>query len=228
MSAHFRHYPSQPSNKECEKAFSILCMTHATCSSFLDIFEQARIHRQAKGASTDKEQDLLRAMLAFSCSGLDSMVKQLINDALPSVIDFNEGANEAFKAAIEKRINKREKIDHKLIAEMLCDKNPRKRLIDTLLRELASNSLQSTEEIFRVGKFFDIPSRDIYKKPEYLSEVFRARNEIVHEMDIDFNQPNRSRRPRAKLEMIEFTNKIFCASNNFIAEVDNKLEKGRK
>jgi len=31
-------------------------------------------------------------MLVFACSGLDSMIKQLIRDALPTVIDKNEGA----------------------------------------------------------------------------------------------------------------------------------------
>jgi NADH dehydrogenase FAD-containing subunit len=62
--------------------------------------------REAKGTPTDEKQDLLRAMLIFATAGLDSMVKQLITDALPSVIEIDLGATAMFKKYVERRLEK--------------------------------------------------------------------------------------------------------------------------
>jgi hypothetical protein len=179
--------------------------------------------RNARGAPTDEEQDLLRAMFTFSSAGLDSMVKQLIVDALPLLIDHSKGASESFRSYIERRLYKGEELDHKLIAEVLCDKTPRERLLKLLVSDLISGSLQSMEAVFRVGSFFDIPSQALFNNPTRLTEVFRIRNQINHEMDIDFNQPNRSRRPRGRQAMIDNTNIIFAVAEQFLINVDQKI-----
>lgn len=223
MTPSFQHYPSRPNATSCEPSYVILCNAHDASSSFLEIFGSTRANRGARGAPTDEEQDLLRAMLSFASAGLDSMVKQLVVDALPSVIDRSTGAAESFGSFVEKRLYKGEEIDHRLIAEVLCDARPRDRLVKVLVSDLTSGSLQSTEAVFRAGSFFDIPSKDICSKPNELTKVFRARNEMVHEMDVDFNQSNRNRRPRRKEAMIENTNLVFSAANAFLRGVDNKL-----
>jgi hypothetical protein len=87
----------KPSNKQCENAYLILCNAHDASSSFLEIFNNVRTTRKAKGTPTDEEQDLLRAMLTFAGAGLDSMVKQLIVDALPSVVRRDTIAQEILK-----------------------------------------------------------------------------------------------------------------------------------
>jgi hypothetical protein len=129
MASLFNHFPEKPTSQSCEYSYLILCNAHDASSSFLDIFNATRRARNARGTATDEEQDLLRAMLTFSSAGLDSMVKQLIVDTLPLVVDRSEGASESFKSFIEKRLYKSEEIDHKLIAEVLCDKTPRQRLM---------------------------------------------------------------------------------------------------
>ena len=88
----FNHYPDLPTAPECQSAYIILTNAHESSSSFLDIFNTTRQARRARGTPTDEEQDLLRAMLLFAASGLDSMVKQLIRDALPIVIPKHKGA----------------------------------------------------------------------------------------------------------------------------------------
>lgn len=219
----FQHYPARPANDKCENAFIILCNAHDASSSFLDIFNTTRRNRNARGTPTDEEQDLLRAMLTFACAGLDSMVKQLIGDVLSSVIDIDVGASGMFKSYIERRIKKGEEINHRLLAEILGDARPRDRLIKNLVNELTSQSLQSTEELLRVGSFFNIPSSEICQNIDMLSQIFKVRNEIVHDMDIDFSQPNRNRRPRTRIRMIEFANEIFKVAKAFLQGVDNKL-----
>lgn len=223
MTTRFQHYPQEPKSPACENARAILCNAHDSASSFLDIFEAVRTSRKAKGVSTDEEQDLLRAMLVFASAGLDSMVKQLVRDALPSTIECDDGAKEMFKEHIERRLNVEERISRKFLANILGDANPRQCLMLQLLADLTAESLQSTDQLLRVAAYFNIPSKKISHNPNGLKEVFRVRNEIGHEMDIDFSQSNRSRRPRAKEKMVGYTNELFGVAAAFLSEVDLKL-----
>jgi hypothetical protein len=111
-----------------------------------------------------------------------------------------------------------------LLADVLVEANPRDHLIKILINDLTSNSLQSTDQLLRAGSFFNIASNDICDDPKYLSIIFKARNEIAHEMDIDFNQPNRNRRPRARNKMIEYVNYVFKIAEIFSKGVDKKLQ----
>lgn len=224
MSSLFGHYPSEPNCQQCRNAFTLLRNAHDTSGSFLEVFNTTRKGRKAKGASTDKDQDLLRAMLTFACAGLDALVKQLINDALPDVINCNEAAELMFRRDIERRIRRGEEIDHKFLADVLTQERPRDRLIDILISDLTSQSLQSKDQLLRVGSFFDIQSNSITKNPNDLARIFTARNQIVHEMDIDFSPTNRNRCSRTKGKMFDDTNKIFKVSKIFLEEVDHKLK----
>lgn len=219
----FKHYPSKPNCRQycrqCENAFTLLRNAHETSGSFLEVFNTTRKGRNARGAATDKDQDLLRAMLTFACAGLDSLVKQLIKDALPDVINCNEAAERTFRTDIERRI-RREEIAHKLLADVLTRQRPRDRLIEILVSDLTSQSLQSKDQLLRVGSFFDIQSNSITDDPSRLDGIFTARNQIVHEMDISTDG---NRRSRTKQDMVAATNEIFRVSKVFLEEVNHKL-----
>lgn len=219
----FEHFPTKSKSPLCEDAEFILRGAHDAASSFLDTFEKVRKTRNAKGTPTDEEQDLLRAMLLFATAGLDSMVKQLIRDALPTVIERDVGAVEMFKQYVERRLEKNEKLDRKFLADVIADANPRKRMIDQLVWDLTSESLQSADQLFKSAAFFNIPSPDLSKDPKGLKTIFEARNQISHEMDVDFEQSNRSRRPRARSTMTAFTNDIFKVAQAYLERVDGKV-----
>lgn len=223
MPTRFQHFPPEPKSKECENAYSILCNAHDAASSFLDIFEIVRRDRGAKGMPTDEEQDLLRAMLTFAAAGLDSMAKQLVTDALPRVIERDPGATQMLKQFIERRLKRADEIDRRFLADTLGDPQPRARLMAQFVADLTGGSLQSTEELLRVAAAFNIKSSDICNDTRNLSLIFEARNQIAHEMDIDFRQAKRTRRPRAKELMTGFTNTLFEISANFLAHADGKL-----
>ena len=224
MQTRFKHYPEKPIEDAAQSAFVILCNAHDAASSFLDIFENTRKARKAKGTPTDEEQDLLRAMLIFASAGLDSMVKQLAADALAMVIGADAGAGEIFKRFIERRLQRGEELDRRLLADVLGDTDPRSRLISELVGELRSESMQAREQLFRAAAFFNIPSERISTDPKDLDAAFRARNEVIHEMDVDFGQPNRNRRPRSRAAMMRLTNTVFQVASTFLAEVDQKLK----
>lgn len=219
----FQHYPAKSQSPLCENAQFILCNAHDAATSFLDSFDKVRKARNAHGTPTDEEQDLLRAMLLFATAGLDSMVKQLVTDALPTIIDKDVGAAENFKQYVERRLEKNERLDRRFLADIIADPHPRKRMLQVLVQDLTSKSLQSTEQLLKTAAFFNIPSNTICKSPSGLTLIFSARNQIAHEMDVDFSQPNRSRRPRAKAVMHKFANEIFETAENLLIEVEKKL-----
>ena len=112
----FDHYPNQRVKDQCQNACIILQNSHKTSSSFLDIFEKEYRDRGGRGVPTDEEQDLLRAMLTNATAGLDATVKQLVRDALPSVVDHVTGASKNFQGFIERKLGRGEEIDTKFIA----------------------------------------------------------------------------------------------------------------
>ena len=225
MLTKLRDIPSKPISDECQNAYRILSSAHDGATSFLDIFKEIRKTRKAKGTPTNEEQNLLRAMLIFATAGLDSMVKQLIRDALPSIVDLDVGAGEIFKRFIERRLLKGGEVNRKFLAGILGDIQPRKRVVNELVSELTSDSLQSVEQLMQVAEHFNVPSNKIFDDPKPVALIFKARNEIAHEMDIDFAHPNRNRRSRATNQMTNFTNEIFKISAAFLSEIDSELGK---
>ena len=219
----FFHYPEAPASQECQNAFVILCNAHESASSFLDIFTSTRRARSARGTPTDEEQDLLRAMLLFATAGLDSMVKQLIRDALPKAMETNEGAKAMLKNFMARRLRRGDELDFDLLADVIADECPRDRVVDELIADLTSGSLQSSEQLLRAAAHFDIPSSSITEDAGKLKDIFGVRNEITHEMDVDFSQPNRNRRPRARRQIVEDTDEVFRVANNCLREVDTRL-----
>lgn len=165
----------------------------------------------------------MRAMLTFASSGLDSMIKQLVRSALPAVIDLREGAQDKFQEFVERRLRRGDGPNYAFVAAVIADPNPRNHLLDGLVRELTSSSLQSVEEVLRVGSYFDIPSPNLISDPNAAKEIFAARNEIVHEMDIDFERPNRNRRPRRLQDMKDKTRALFEIAHRFLTEVNARL-----
>ena len=216
----FQHAPTEPASEKCKNAYYILRYAHDTASGLLDTFEQVRTARKAKGAPTDEEQDLLRAMLAFASAGLDSMVKQLIRDSLWLVIRRNEGAHAQFKTFVERRIKRKDGMDHGFLAGVLTSATPRQVLASQLIAELTGESLQARETLLKAISHFDIPSSEITSDLGLLDRIFRARNEIVHEMDIDFTHVNRNRRSRRRDDMLTYADELFRISDAVLSRVD--------
>lgn len=213
------HYPSSDYRTECQKALNVLRSAHATASTLLAVHDVLAEHD-----ATFKE-DVLRAMLTFASSGLDSMIKQLVREALPIVIDKREGAQQEFQKFVERRLRKGKEghLDNEFIAGVLVRRDPRRHLVEQFVERLSSKSLQSVEGIQRVGAAFDIGSNILIPDRHALKEVFEARNQIVHEMDVDFTDAGRHRRPRTDDDMKEKTNALFEVSLRFLDAVDERL-----
>ena len=164
-------------------------------------------------------------MLVFASAGLDSMIKHLVKDALPTAIKNDPAIHDIFlEKFVERKIKQGEQPDYKIMADVLVAENPIDRMITMWVNDLTAKSLQSADELFKIASYFDIKSNIISKEPNKLKEVFRIRNEIIHEMDIDFSQEHRNRTPRQRDEMIEATNRLLKVCKTFLKAVDDKLK----
>ena len=214
--------PPTPQAPELRNTHLVLRHTRSTVKSFLEAFE-VRQERRGRGAPADQDYDLLRAMLVFACAGLDSMIKHAIRDALPSVIDRVDRAEDNFREFVEKQLPREGRFEVRLLSRILTARDPRGTLVEELVRNLTGQSLQSKAQILRAGSFFDLPSGELVEDMNLFDVIFRARNQIAHEMDIDFEQPRRNRAPRPKQEMVDFTEAVLACAAKFLAGVDGKL-----
>ena len=229
----FDGYPADIHHPRCSGAVSILRSAHDTASylagvhGWLDMrVESASTSEQAELAARNEE--LLRAMLTFASSGLDAMIKQLVRDALPEVINLRDGAQEGFRKFVERRLQSGSGPDYSFVAGVIADPDPRRRLVSDLVDDLTSRSLQSVEAILRVGSFFDIPSEALIPDRNAAKRIFSARNQIVHEMDIDFARSDRNRRAREYSDMEAHTQALFTVAHRFLTEVNVRLANDRE
>ena len=151
-----------------------------------------------RGRLPANEEDLLRAAIVFTGAGLDATLKQLIRDALPTLLETNAQAHDKFEKFAEERLGTSEVADTKVIARYLTSANPRERLIEDYIYALTGSSLQSAEEVDKVAAALGIDDPQLRKRIGGLRQLFTARNEIAHELDLQRpeRRGDRARRTR--------------------------------
>lgn len=223
---------TSPEREELKKARIVFEYALGSVNKFYELYQTER--KGSSGASSHQEQDLLRAMLVFSCSGLDAVVKQLIKDALPKVVLRDKGAQQEFQKYIERRIRKsssdeKEKIitvDTQFLAEVLLHPFPRSLLVRHLTKHLTDDSLQSKGQLLKVATYFAITEKEILEDPELTQQAFKVRNEIIHEMDVNFESVGsgqKKRHQRAKEAVINYCKNVLIVGVKFIDTVNTKL-----
>jgi len=214
-----------------------LFSTRDSSQRFYEIYQLIR--KGAKGTTGDRDQDLLRAMLVFACSGLDAVIKQLVRDTLEYIVFSDIGAQQEFRKYVERKL-KRELVDVNISKErMMLDTNflasivisdkPKEMLINDLKKTITNNSLQSKDQLLRTASYFAITKNEILKDEEITEKAFNVRNEIIHEIDVNFNIARRkNKRQRKVKEMVNFSENILSIAALFIKGVVKKLKNARK
>lgn len=137
-----------------------------------------------RGRLTAAEEDLLRAAIVFAGAGLDSMLKQLLRDSLSALLEMNADANRKFEQFAEQRITAIDVADPRMVARYLTAASPRDRLIEDYLYALTGSSLQSADQVQLTVSALGITDATLRKRITGLRNVFVARNEISHELDL--------------------------------------------
>ena len=217
----------------CKKAALILEHTHDSARAILKAYGLVRSSRGGKKASVgtpvDEEQDLLRAMLVMSGAGLDSMAKQLVRDALPSIIHENERAREEFESFIQNRLTQdfkalQEGRKVRFTAGALASKEQREWIIQQYVNNLTAGSLQSAEELRKIVAAFGLTPELITTDFESLRAIFHIRNQIIHELDINLDAPQGNRNNRTEVTMVRNTNQLLSASQDLLEAVNQQLQ----
>ncbi|MHB1946946.1 MAG: hypothetical protein ACYCQI_02385 [Gammaproteobacteria bacterium] len=217
----------------CENSETIFKFTKESIRNFRNIYKTTQDNKIDPANHTD--QDLLRAMLIFSCSGLDALIKQLVKDTLKEIILKDQksiGAKQQFQTFVEKKLKKgsfviegseQTLVDQRFLAKILISDQPQLELINFLIKDLIDGSLQSQDELLRAAAFFAITKEQILEDSKTTQEAFKVRNIIIHQMDVDFAALDKSRYVRTDANMIMLTENILTISVNFINAIAEKL-----
>jgi len=182
---------TQPQTEACNKAAVILERRHDSADALLKAFELAHEKRGTRrGMTTDDEQDLLRAMLVMAAAGLDSMLKQLIRDAMSALVKVSPPVREGLEKFVTRSIRgDAESLESlsgsKFLGRVLAAESPQTQVIEEYIRDLTGGSLQSAPELAKTTAALGL-SRvkvDVHR----FEEVFDIRNKIIHELDINLD-----------------------------------------
>ncbi|WP_321326991.1 hypothetical protein [uncultured Parasphingorhabdus sp.] len=223
----------------CEQVHRAVIIHNQAVSVVLNFDQLYAASRQESQGDADAfpvEHDLLRAAFLFACSGLDAVVKQLIKDALPDVVDSDLGAHREFEKFTERRLKKIASIDSdnprvqvldaRLFSKILTNQNPRGTLIEMLVRSLTDDSLQSRDQLLKVAAHFALTMQDVMANPDAVKDAFSARNQIVHEMDVLLAEGS-TRRNRDYQTIKHWSESMLAIAAAFITGVDAKLQQER-
>ena len=171
------------------------------------------------------KQNILRAIILFSCSGIDAIVKQLVLETFEHVIERDEGAQEQLRKFTEREL--KNNTNYSLLADLFTARNSRKALIELLKQDLTFNSLQSSEQLFRVASYFNIKTDKLLDgtNKDILNKAFLTRNIIVHQMDLALDKTNLEYYQHELNEVNKYYDAIVIVSQNFINEVNLILSK---
>lgn len=221
-----------------ETAQRFLDSAHYTVESALETMEMSRWIRRvvaeggdARGRLAESEEDMLRAAIVFATAGLDATLKQLVRDALIPIAHQNPAAADQFRRFARRFIRGTDDIsvDPKAVADILISdsESPRQALLELYLEELTGGSLQSVEEVFRViGAFgLELPDLQATIRTGHLSDVFEARNNIVHELDLQSpERPGERRKKTRRLdETVEWVTEILTVAQEITNAVAVQL-----
>lgn len=173
------------------------------------------------------KQNIIRSIILFSCSGIDAVVKQIIHETLEMVIERDEGAQEQLKKFTERKLRDKSDLNYKFLSDLLIAKNARRLLIGMLVNELTFDSLQSSEQLYKVASYFNIKTQDLLNEDEriILKNAFMTRNVIVHQMDVDFKELDLKVIQHTEDEAQKFFVTIRKVAQNYIDLVNGILDK---
>lgn len=211
--------------------YNILIKTTESVNSFNALYREGR--SGASGPSTHEQQDLYRAVLVFACAGLDVFVKQLVKNKLPQLLEVDKDVQVKFKESVRRGLEKDEKEILNTVALALIDQTPRNVFLNAYIKTMTGNSLQSVSELRRVSEASGLDTKKIFtdNKANTLKDAFIARNQIIHEMDINISDSTsrttgyRTRRQRKAMVMEEHTKSILGLAEELFSAYKDKFQK---
>jgi len=188
--------------------------------------DRAVKQREIRGRLTETHVDLVRAAIAFAGAGLDSCLKELIRTTIREISKRSELARKKFTAFVEEHLAPADaSVSPRKLAEILTSPDGvQASLLDRYERDLTGESLQSAQQVGNVCGALGIDDRRLrerLKEGGLLDEMFRARNQIIHELDLIES----GRRPRNLQKARQYAREALSLTQEIINAVARQLER---
>jgi hypothetical protein len=165
-------------------------------------------------------------MLVMAAAGLDSMIKQLIRDALPELALSSESVRAELEKFVARSIRgeadaSESRLGAKFLSRVLVAQSPQAAVIEEYVRELTGGSLQSAAELSKAATALGLSNGTVDVRQ--FKEIFDVRNKIVHELDINLDGDRRKRNGRGREAMMKHTNALLEIGERVLRGVDEQL-----
>lgn len=198
--------PRKPDGPLVTGAWRYLVGCHSSVTGLFDALATVRASKQtatgqdARGRLAHDEEDLLRAALVFTSSGVDACCRRLLRDTLEHLIAGNASAGRKFQEFIKQELAAGPPDP---LAQAILATDPRKQMIKVYIDVRTRASLQGSGDLKkRVRDTLGISNAQLPSvRIETLDKFFEARNAIVH--DLDYEDPSAAHsgaRRRRKME----------------------------
>lgn len=211
--------PAHPAQRYLESAYD------SVSSLIQETYPALRAQRTAsRGRLTHAEQDLFRAAVVFAGAGVDAVLKQALRSCVPLRIEKSDAARGKYVEFVTRHIQDGAGLSAKRVAELLTAGVPEARLREFYIQFLTGSSLQSREQVTNSLSALGIENADLYKETRTLDPLFKARNQIAHEMDLTPAAQERTRGSRTRHERSLQSYQDMChAGLNYCQRVLNTL-----
>jgi hypothetical protein len=151
-----------------------------------ETYPALRAQRPAgRGRLTHAEHDLFRAAVVFAGAGVDSVLKQALRSCIPIQVDRSEAARTKYIDFVVSHIQDGDGLSARQLAKLLVTATPEQTLRDAYIESLTGSSLQSqTQVTASLAALGMQDQRQLFKDSQSLNALFKARNQIAHEMDM--------------------------------------------
>ncbi|MFA4874404.1 MAG: hypothetical protein WC956_00600 [bacterium] len=180
--------------------------------------------KKEKGAPLQIKQDILRAMVVIAGAALDATIKGIVKSCYYELVTHEEDVRSEAAKMIHRDVLKKLDDHGEMLAGAMLSKDLKEGLIDLVIEDITGESLQSTSKLIEVAKKLCVDKQIQINKRE-LNEAFIARNQIIHEMDLETSAKKKwDRRRRNKKDMAKYAEAMLNIADDFIQKVDARLK----
>ena len=183
--------------------------------------------KDLRGRLSESNTDILRAAIVFAGAGVDAALKKLMKDTIREVVLRHESAKTKCLDFIDRHLAAPDSaVDRRRLGLILTDsRGSQAVLLESYERELTGDSLQSADQVNSVCGASGVDERMIrerLKEGSVLDQMFRARNEIVHQLDLTDD----GRMPPSITDVRTFAAEALAVAQEIINAVGRALAKG--
>jgi hypothetical protein len=205
--------PPAPPTMPCLKgAYQRLWWGIQSVNALWEIFHE----KAAAAADENIAANQLRAMVSFAGAALDATLKQLVADATPQLMQV-EAVRSQITERFARRLRREDAMDMRALVDAMLSESPREHAISMIVQDVMGGSLQSVQAVSSVAALLGL---ETFRPAAGLAPAFKARNQIVHEMDATSEGP----RERSKGEMESYARVLLETATAILAAIDGALK----